>query len=45
MFQKWIAELTIENQTRYQQRRNKVTNLVRNGKNDNLKKNKAKIRT
>ena len=39
MFQKWIAEPTIENQTRYKQIRNKVTNLIRNGKrDDNFKK-------
>ena len=38
-FQKWIAEPTIENQTRYKQIRNKVTNLIRNGKrDDNFKK-------
>ena len=38
-FEKWIAEPTIENQTRYKQIRNKVTNLIRNGKrDDNFKK-------
>ena len=35
MFQRLIAEPTIENQTRYKQIRNKVTNLIRNGKRDN----------
>ena len=39
MFQKWIAEPTIENQTRDKEIRNKVTNLIRNGKrDDNFKK-------
>ena len=35
MFQRWIAQPTIENQTRYKQIRNKITNLIRNGKRDN----------
>ena len=43
LFQKWIAERTIEKQTRYKQILNKVSNLIRNGeKDDKLKKTRQK---
>ena len=38
MFHKWIAERTIEIQTRYKQIRIKVTNLISGKKDDNFKK-------